>query len=271
MANINFDDRSSILGKGGRPIPSSRVDLVKEGSGFKRALGQPAGNLIDLDPGKDWRVRITLPPGSKFAWRDGKRNGLMYDLGGGDFAVAGYGNDGVVFPYIPTLTVTHNARYSEVALTHSNFKNYFYEGSDVGAITISGIFTCQNEDEAKYLMASIQFLRACTKMRFGQDDLNAGQPPTLVRLQGYGDDYLAGSLSCVVTQVSHVMPDDVDYVKYQVTDRIGWMPTSSTLSVTLQPVVSRKTQARAMNLDDFVGGKLVIGQTVVDTGRGGII
>jgi hypothetical protein len=262
ITNPDFNDRSSILGKGGRPIPSGRVDLTRVGAGYNRTLGD-VGTL--LPPSKDWRVRITLPPQSSFSYRSSAFAGLPAELEGD-----GYGSDGVVFPYIPTMTVTHNARYTEQALTHSNFKNYFYEGSDVGAISLSGVFTCQNDNEARYLMGCLQFLRACTKMRFG-DDPDAGQPPTLVRLQGYGDDYLAGSLSCIVTQVSHTMPDDVDYIKYERVNTSGWMPTSSTLTVALQPIVSRRSQSREMDLDKFARGDYVVKQTSRDGTRGGII
>lgn len=263
ITNPDFNDRSSILGKGGRPIPSGRVDLTRSGAGYNRPLGDVG---TSLPPPKDWRVRITLPPQSSFSYRSSGYYGLAAELRGD-----GYGSDGVVFPYIPIMTVTHNARYTEQALTHSNFKNYFYEGSDVGAISLSGVFTCQNTNEARYLMGCIQFLRACTKMRFGSDDPAAGQPPTLVRLQGYGDDYLAGSLSCIVTQVAHTMPDDVDYVKYEGGNQIGWMPTSSTLTVALQPIISRKSQSTDMNLDKFVRGEYIIKQNNTQGTRGGII
>ena len=218
-----------------------------------------------LEPEKDWRVRISLPPASRFAFRASSENhGWLDNL---------TTTDGVVFPYTPTVTITHNARYTEQALTHSNYKNYFYEGSDISAITITGVFTCQNADEALYLMASIQFLRACTKMFFGANDTSmpAGTPPTLVRLSGYGDFYLP-DITCVVTQVQHVMPDDADYIKFTYGDgrKSGWMPTSSQLTVTLQPVVSRSRQAKGINLDQYaVGGYTK--QTGSGTEDGGVI
>jgi hypothetical protein len=214
-----------------------------------------------LDSTKDWRVRISLPPGSKFAFR-GEQTGsnwsdFMYPL-----SSIGSTPDGVVFPQTPTVTVTHNARYQEQALTHSNYKSYFYEGSDVAAIQIAGVFTCQNSAEAKYVMSCVQFLRACTKMYFGKNQAGAtmpsGTPPTLVRLSGYGDFYLP-DVTCVVTSVAHTMPEDVDYIKFfkGMGENYGWMPTVSTLTVTLQPVVSRKRQAEEMNLDSFVNAEYI--------------
>jgi len=221
----------------------------------------------EVNAPKDWRVRISLPPNSKFAFRDGPNLqdstesgylGLMESL-----RANGLGTDGVVFPYTPQITISHTARYSELGLTHSNYKNFFYEGSEIANIQIQGVFTCQNEAEARYLMACIQFLRACTKMRFGGDDPQAGTPPTLVRLSGYGEHYIPGSLSCVVTSVSHSMPEDVDYIKYELGKSYGWMPIQSSLTVGLQPVVSRNRQV-ALALDDFVKGSF-LGQSNLGT------
>jgi hypothetical protein len=225
-----------------------------------------------LDKTKDWRVRISLPPGSKFAFRgqSGKANGNTRDDGeGGTYSTIGFmyplsadsGPDGVVFPQTPSITVTHNARYQEQALTHSNYKSYFYEGSDVSAIQIAGVFTCQNAAEAEYVMACVQFLRACTKMFFGKTSgasMPSGTPPTLVRLSGYGDFYLP-DLTCVVTSIAHTMPEDCDYIKFLTVDgeNYGWMPTVSTITVTLQPVVSRKRQAEEMSLDKFVNAEYI--------------
>ena len=226
-----------------------------------RISGSPA---MRVDEKKDWRVRISLPPNSKFAFRDGANRapdttdspaaGLMESL-----RADGLGSDGVVFPYTPQITISHAARYSELALTHSNYKNFFYEGSEVANIQIQGVFTCQNSEEARYLMACIQFLRACTKMNFGIEDPAAGTPPTLVRLSGYGEHYIPGSLNCVVTAVSHAMPDDVDYIKYELGKSYGWMPIQSTLTVNLQPVVSRSRQSSSTLLSDFIKGSFLGG------------
>jgi hypothetical protein len=214
-----------------------------------------------LDASKDWRVRITLPPESKFAFRKKSPTSFMFPLQSQSDGEP----DGVVFPQTPNITVTHNARYQEQSLTHSNYKSYFYEGSDVAAITVTGVFTCQNATEALYIQACIQFLRACTKMFFGktgtESSMPSGTPPTLVKLSGYGDFYLP-DVTCVITSVSHTMPDDCDYIKFQTLDgeNYGWMPVMSTITVVLQPVVSRKRQAEEISLDKFVNAEYLRGK-----------
>jgi hypothetical protein len=194
---------------------------------------------------KDWRVRISLPPGND------KSLYKALDPNGESLLKAA---DGVLFPYTPTMTTTFNARYQEQSLTHSNYKGYFYEGSDIAPITLTGTFTAQNEVEAAYVQSAVMFLRAVTKMRFGKNDPKAGQPPTLVRLSGYGSFYMP-AVTCVVTQFSHTMPEDVDYIPFKNGDKQGWIPTTSQITVTLQPIFSRSRQASNFSLEDLVGGK----------------
>jgi hypothetical protein len=210
---------------------------------------------------KDWRVRISLPP----------KSGLHYDTTNPFLNILSRTN-GVVFPYTPNITVTHNARYQEQALTHSNYKNYFYEGSDVSAINIVGDFTVQNKDDALYVLAAVYFFRSSTKMFFGKD-ADAGNPPPIVYLNGYGDYYFP-NVSCVVTSFQHTMPADVDYMEIaysQGTDtkavatsyyantgkQTARVPTSSSFNVTLQPIYSRQNIARNMTLSSFSQGQLL--------------
>jgi hypothetical protein len=202
----------------------------------------------------DWRVKISLPSASPVFYND-RDNQLQAIL---------RRTNGVIFPYTPTVSVTHNARYQEQALTHSNYKNYFYEGSDVSAITIAGDFTVQNVDEGLYLLAAIYFFRSATKMFFGIDEL-AGNPPPTVYLDGYGDFYFP-HVSCVVTSFQHTMPAEVDYVEIPYSEVLNsggtWnaitrLPTTSTVSITVQPVYSRNNIHNNMNLIDFSRGMLL--------------
>ena len=240
---------------------------------FKKSKSTPG--VISTGPtgtisknNNDWRVRISLPTAS----------GLFYQDASNTIQSLLKRTNGVIFPYTPTVTVAHTARYQEQALTHSNYKNYFYEGSDVSAISIAGDFTVQNVDEGLYLLAAIYFFRSATKMFFGKDNL-AGNPPPIVYLDGYGDFYFP-HVSCVITSFSHTMPADVDYVEIPYTSSAGGvssfyenngsssinttnivrLPTTSQLTVTVQPVYSRSNVHNNMNLTDFSKGKLLSGK-----------
>jgi hypothetical protein len=194
---------------------------------------QGASDTGGVPTDTDWRVRISLPPGNNTLYNtdDGYR-GFMEPL-------VASGIMGVVFPYTPTITLAYNARYQEQALTHSNFKSYFYEGSDVQPITISGEFTAQNQAEAQYVLACVYFLRAATKMLWGNVE-NAGAPPPILKLNGFGQEYFP-DVSCVLTNFTHTMPADVDYIGIYKEGYNGVrVPVASTIAVTLQPVYSRK-------------------------------
>ena len=229
----------------------------------------------------DWRVRVST---SSAVQLYGTNTGVTAPLAN---------TNGVVFPYTPQITVTHQANYSPQKFTHSNYAMFSYENSEVQAIQINADFTVQTQDEAKYLLACIYFFRAATKMYFGQSP-NAGNPPPLVYLDGYGTHYFP-HVPCLVTQFSHTMPSDVDYLETNVEfaqealpahknskgvapiifrnapnrglNEMGDMfknphqstrvPTSSQLNIVLQPVYSKKVIGDNFNLHDFAQGKLV--------------
>jgi len=201
-----------------------------------------------IKPEDDWRVRISMARATADLFYNRADSAILSPLAA---------TSGVIFPYTPSLTVTHTAKYGSTPLTHSNYSSYFYEGSEVASISINGEFTVQNIKEGFYLLAVIQFFRTVTKMFFGADQ-NAGSPPPLVFLDGFGPAYLP-HVPCVVTSFSHTMPGEVDYVSIPVVNLGGpvRLPTSSTVNITLQPVYSRQNIARNFTLDRFSRGALI--------------
>jgi hypothetical protein len=119
--------------------------------------------------------------------------------------------DGVVFPYTPQITTAYKATYNSYNLTHSNYRGFFYQGSQVEDIQLTATFTAQDTAEANYLLAVIHFFRSVTKMFYGQD-ATSGAPPPLVFLQGLGE-YQFNLAPCVVASFNYVLPADVDYIR----------------------------------------------------------
>lgn len=156
----------------------------------------------------DWRVRVSLGTNSTILYKDTKMmsNAIMHPL---------LETNGVVWPYTPSISVTHQANYSSAQLTHSNYSAHFYNSSEVADIQITGDFTVQNIEDGQYLMAAIYFFRSATKMFFGQG-ANIGNPPPLVFLDGYGSHYFP-HVPCVVTSFQHTLKDDVDYIQVPIT------------------------------------------------------
>jgi hypothetical protein len=276
---------SSALGAVGLSPASTRQNVASMFNYSTKTNG-PSPVLIYPNASNDWRVRVSLAPGSTYFYNDSRNtllSPLVNETGGGVNSIAnGIGNlfgsngskrVGVVFPYTPQLTVQHTANYSEQKLTHSNYTQYFYDNSQVEAITITADFTVQNVNEGQYLLATIYFFRSLTKMFFGADANAklAGNPPPIVYLNGYGEYYLP-NVPCIVKSFSHTMPGDVDYMdipepgitntgynpqfqNYRLNSTR--LPTTSQVVLSLQPVYSRLAQSQAFSLNDFAAGALV--------------
>ncbi len=216
---------------------------------------------------RDWRVKLSLPTGS-FASSD-----LLYPL---------TITNGLVFPYTPQISLSHQASYQSTAPVHNNYPFLSYENSKVENITITGEFYCEDATEAQYWVAAVHYLRSVTKMKFGAD-ADAGAPPPVVKLNGYGD-YVFKNVPVVVTNFQMDLPKDVDYIatglgrssprdKSAMTGNAGanagqsvaWAPVKSTFTVTLQPLYSREQQ-RNFSLDKFVKGEYVLTGTKGTTG-----
>lgn len=210
---------------------------------FKQSNAQ--GQSVPIE--QDWRVRVSLAPDAKILYNDAN-NGILEPL---------IETQGVIFPYTPQITTTYLSNYSPQKLTHSNYASYFYDGSEVSAITLSGDFTVQNQNEGRYLMAAIQFFRAASKMFFGKSAL-AGQPPPILFLDGYGSHYFP-HVTCVLTSFTHTMDGNVDYIDVPLGSGNTRLPTTSTIQLSLQPVYSRTNISKNFTLEDFARGNLIKG------------
>jgi len=215
----------------------------------------------------DWRVKISVP--QKFMTQEAR---LMAPLS--------KTNGNMIFPYTPTIILSHTANYNSLNPVHTNYPFQIYENSQADDITITGEFIVENAEEGQYWIACIHFLRSITKMFYGTD----GSPPMTVRLSGYGD-YVFNNVPCVISNFTVDLPSDVDYIACPLSIEIGreadgppgsglgpqdtetlistasgtsWAPTQSQISVTLKPTYSRR-RISEFNLNDFVNGKYING------------
>ena len=206
----------------------------------------------------DWRVRVSFNEKSLI---DDATEGVISDL----FRAANNNRSEVVFPYQPEMTIATVANYTGIDPVHSNYTIQTYKGSQVSDITISGVFTAETEEEARYWIAATTFFKAATKMAFGQSN-NAGSPPIICRLNGYGPGIIpADGLPIVIKNFSVTLPQDVNYVKCTPTTQQGtqnkaqteptWVPIESTISITVAPIYSRE-KIRQFNLQDYANGTL---------------
>jgi hypothetical protein len=158
----------------------------------------------------DWRVRLKLAPQSKYLY-NAEQPGILQPL---------KITNGIIFPYTPQISTQYMANYSPYNLTHSNFKGYFYQGSNTGEVKITCPFTAQDTFEANYLLAVIHFFRSATKMFYGATDAFRGAPPPLVFLSGLGD-YQFNNHACVIQSFDYTLPADVDYIRADTSNNTG--------------------------------------------------
>lgn len=188
---------------------------------------------------------------------------------------------GIIFPYTPNVMFGTMANYGNFHFTHSNFPYYQYQNSQPDALQITGDFTCQTNEEARYVLAVLKFLRASTMIEYGTQAAQtglAGTPPPVLRFNYLGG-HMFNNVPVVVTTVNYILENDVDYVEVQLPgSRSGkttidsspygedaivhnenrtYMPTIMTISIVLQVQPNPKDVRDNFNLEEFKNGNLI--------------
>lgn len=241
----------AVLGAFGGTDPNGLMSSFRmQGIPYGAEVSYGSGNtMAEFSTGaehKDWRVKIS--------------SNIIYQSNAmAPLATTG----GMVFPYLPTITMNHTAVYETMPVVHTNYQFQAYKNSQIEDIVISGKFTVQDMGEGMYWLATMHFLRSATKMYFGQGP-NLGNPPPICTLNGYGD-FVYKNVAVVIKSFSIQLPDDVDYISVNMGaggsmngtgSQISYVPTLSTISVTVSPVVSRE-KLKSFNLTAFASGNLV--------------
>jgi hypothetical protein len=234
----------------GSSLGKAVVEEVANATGFGRLLrsnnlpsfGMPnGGGFSEASWGSqrpdDWRVRLSIPPNFSLPGPLGSKLSET---------------NGMVFPFTPQIILQHSAQYGQMRPVHSNYPFPVYQSSQVDQMTITGEFYVENADEAIYWIAAVHYLRAVTKMAYGETS-NQGSPPPVVRLNGYGD-FVLKNVPVVITVFNVDLPSDVDYIHVPNIGPQGtWVPTRSQISVSAQPVYSRRA-VQSFSLDKFIAG-----------------
>jgi hypothetical protein len=192
----------------------------------------------------DWRVRIDTN------WKLFGNNPLFSKL-----ATSG----GVVFPYLPNISLSTRANYTTVDPVHNNYPFHAYKNSIVEDINIAGEFSCETELDAAYWIAATTFFKTATKMFFGSSE-NAGNPPIICTLSGYGASVF-NRVPVIIKSFSVDFKDDVNYVKCDTFGTSTWVPVLSTVTIIVAPVYNR-TNLRKFNLQEYAKGNLVSGNGI---------
>ncbi len=244
---------SNKLGSLG-PLGKLAANFINETGGFGSAIENRtisraiiASDNSVSDP-SEWRVSIQVPD---ILSKGEILSPLAVENKNGAFETGGR----MIFPFNPSVLLSHSANYSQIAPTHTNFPYNAYESSQVDAITITGEFYQENEDDAKYWIACLHFLRTATKMFYGGGD-HLGNPPVVCRLNGYGKHVL-NNIPIVITNFTTDLPVDVDYISCTMPDgEKNYVPTQSNITVTCQPQYARRSQS-GFNLTKYANGGFI--------------
>tara|TARA_B110000977_G_scaffold32206_1_gene42722 strand:+ start:814 stop:1665 length:852 start_codon:yes stop_codon:yes gene_type:complete len=233
------------------PLGKLAANFINQTGGFGASNNRTISRAIisqnnaDIGAEEDWRVSIEVP---KILLNEGE---ILAPLRESKEASVFNTRNRMIFPFNPTVLLSHSANYSQIQPTHTNYPYNAYENSQVDAITITGEFYQENENDARYWIACLHFLRSATKMFYGNSN-PLGNPPVVCRLNGYGK-HILNNMPVVITNFTTDLPVDVDYIQCKVKGQVNYVPTFSSITVTLQPQYARRSQS-GFSLNEYAGG-----------------
>lgn len=164
--------------------------------------------------------------------------------------------NGVIFPYTPTITYSHQVNYTNGTVVHANQDYLFYNNTSAVQFQLSAKFSVQNDTEAEYYLAAKHFFSTAAKMFFGDtDEERRGLPPPILIFSGYGD-LMINNLPVVMNNFIVDLPDDVDYVDANVLGTTNQVPSLSTFQLTFT-VQNTPVKQRSFNFGEFASGNLL--------------
>lgn len=217
---------------------------------LKRGNNIPAGGELFTTTGESIKVNAS----SKDDWR--VKISCQWNIFNSNMFKVLEETGGAVFPIQPNVTLSTKANYTNIEPTHNNYPFMAYKNSQVDEINISGKFIAETETDAAYWIAATTFFRTTTKMFYGQGE-NAGNPPVICQLSGYGSNVFE-NIPVVVKSFSVTFPEDVNYVRCSKWGSPTWVPIVSTLNVIVQPIYNR-SDLRKFDLKKYAAGKMVNG------------
>jgi len=229
---------------------SSAAGMVNNLLSMARGKNLPSGAELFSQEG----TFVKLEAGSEDDWRV-KLNANFGLFGSAFDRLSSTG--GFVWPYLPQISVSSKANYTQIDPVHNLQPFYAYKNSQIDDIQISGEFSVENEMDAAYWIQGTTFLKTATRMFYGTGP-NQGNPPIICNLTGYGARVFAG-VPVIVKSFTVDFKDDVAYLKYTQDGAPTWVPTMSTISVTVAPIYNR-TRLRQFNLTEYANGNIVAGQ-----------
>lgn len=166
--------------------------------------------------------------------------------------------NGLIFPFTPRITINHAANYGTQQVTHANQDFKYYTNTPAQSFNISGEFTAQTSDEARYMLGVFHFISTLTKMHSGSNsstDSGLGLPPPILLLSGFGS-YVFNDLPVILTNGTYSYDPSVDLVEVIVNNISNDVPSLCTISLDVT-VQNTPTKLRTFNWEKFANGELL--------------
>ena len=225
------------------------VDLFNE---LNQAASPSTRIETGLQEGYDWRARLRPK-------RGGQSRFYSADSGFNDYLMRPIKeSNGLVWKYTPTIYMSASANYSSHTGQGMQYPIHSYESSTPSDITITSDFTANDIYEARYLLATMTFLRIATKGDFGDIAVakqTAGAPPPVLLFEYLGDH---GFNKVPVIMTNYVMeyPNDVDYVPVTVEgSTTSYVPTRCNVVMTLSPQYTPSKVRRRFDVNAIANGE----------------
>lgn len=224
----------------------------------------------------DRRARLHARPQQReLVYGPANKNNLMYPL----HPDSNGGPHGMIWPYTPTITYNQAVEYNDYGLTHVNQTPKAFTKTQNLQLEVSGDFTAQNQWEARYMFSCLHFLRTVTKMEYGRQSQSPGAPPPILLFSAHGD-LMFDRLPVIIENFNIQLTENVDYVRVPIggTNDFGlqspgarfpnspqgstheaWVPSMTTISVTLTYQLPPRKWVREFNYDKFKTGELLKG------------
>lgn len=227
------------------------VELVDE---LTRNQADPVedvdGQLIP-DSSKDTRVRLRCMRGREeevYGPRDSMNIlNILHDT------------DGILFPFTPSISVTHATEYQTSGLVHTNQDSQSYSRTPSVTLSVTGKFSIQNQREGRYVLAVLHLLRTISKMYFGEKDREtgkAGLPPPVMVFTGYGN-YVFNNVPVIVRSHSYTLDETQGMVRVETAGGVAMLPSLMTISLEIVVQQTPIRQRKEFSLDEFRTGELM--------------
>ena len=134
--------------------------------------------------------------------------------------------DKLEFMYTPQIEYSHDVKYEAYNLVHTNYQPYAFSRSENPSLSLNCKFSAHTKDHFMHCEKAIRFLRTYSKMNYGRNDLQRGQPPRILRLFAYGEK-MFNDVPVVISKFSMTFPEDCDYVTFDTSGiQVGLMQNS---------------------------------------------